>query len=162
MKRLLAVAAVCLLALPLAAEEKGTEKDKKAVKPAEESPLVAAAKSGKRGKGKSIVITDETVRNSKGHVTSTTIEYMPAVPEKEERPAEVVHNEKRAQEKADAAKKAADEKAAAEKKQRDLERRARMADAAENYEDGYDEAGADPAQLEQEMAAAAKEEQKKP
>ena len=81
MKRLLAIPAMVLLTLPLAAEEgKPPRPASKTVtepapRPAVESPLVAAARKTRRGSGKSIVITDDSVKNSKGHVTSTTIVY---------------------------------------------------------------------------------------
>ena len=176
MKRLLILTGVVLLALPLAAEEK--EKTAKSERPApaekstttaaeppSESPLAAAARRAKRGKSKSVVITNEMVKKSTGHVTTTKIEYMPVVPPKPEASAEVKMLEERAAAKAaDEAKNA--DPAEAARKQKDLERRARLASAAENYEDGYDETGADPAQVERELAEAAaeaaKEERKKP
>lgn len=153
MKQLLAVTAVCLLALPLAAEEKAKEKEKSGKV---ESALVAAARKANRGNAKSVVITDEMVKTSKGHITTSTVDYMPTVPPKDERPTAVVLAEQRAKARADEEKKTADEKAAAEKAQADMQRRARLADAAENYEDGYDASGADPAQVERDMAAEAK------
>jgi hypothetical protein len=148
MKRLLAMAALSLVAFAAAAED---------------SPLVAAAKKAKRGKSKSVVITDDMVKKSTGHVTSTTVVYTPTVPPKSPQTAEMKMLEARAAEKAAAEKKAADAKAAEDEKQKKLARQAAMADAAENYEDGYDEMGADPAQLERELPEIEKkEEPKKP
>lgn len=168
MKQLLMLAAILLLAFPAMADEKekGTKPAKSestdaAVEKAE-SPLVAAARRAQRGKSTSIVITDEMVKTSKGHVTTTTVQYTPAVPPKAPPTSEMKMLEARAAAKAEAEKKAVEEKAAEEKKQKDLERRARLAAAAEEYEDGTDEFGADPAQLEQEMAAEAKRQEKKP
>ena len=160
MKHLLAIAAVGLLALPIAAEEK--EKTRKTAEPVVDSPLVAAARKSKRATTKTIVITDEMVKTSKGHITTSSVDYMPTVPPKDERPTAVILAEERAKARAEEEAKEAADKAAAEKAQLEMERRARLADAGENYEDGYDENGVDPAQLEREMAAEAKREEQQP
>jgi hypothetical protein len=164
MKRMLIVTAVSLLALPLGAEEKQPAKTSKtakaapAAKPPAESPLVAAARRARRGSGKSVVITDDTVKNSTGRVTSTTIVYSPTVP-KDAPSAEVVHNQQRAKAKADEEKKAA--AATDEKKKKDVEtaRLARLAEEAQQGEDGFG-GDVDPAQLERDLAANAAAEKK--
>ncbi|HUP45194.1 MAG TPA: hypothetical protein VM779_06745 [Thermoanaerobaculia bacterium] len=168
MKQLLMLAAILLFAFAATADEKekSTEPAKSestsAAEEKAESPLAAAARRTQRGKSTSIVITDEMVKTSKGHVTSTTIQYNPKVPPKAPPTSEMKMLEARAAEKKAAEKKAAEAKVAEEKKQQDLARRARLAEAADEYEDGTDEYGADPAQLEQEMAAEAKKQEKRP
>jgi hypothetical protein len=162
MKRLLAIPAMVLLTLPLAGEEAKAPKTapKTIAEPAAnapaESPLVAAARKTRRGAGKSIVITDDSVKKSKGHVTSTTIVYTPpAIPEKAAEPADVVMLKDRTKKQEETQKTAATAKAAEEKKQKELARRARLAENAENAEEGLDD-GVDPAQLERDLAAEAK------
>jgi hypothetical protein len=155
MKRLSMLATLVVLALPTVAEEKP-----KAEK-APESALVAAAKRTKRAGSATIVITDDMVKKATGHVTSTTVNYTPTVPPPAPPTAEMKDLDRKAKVKAAQAKKDADAKAAAEEKKKALERQARLAEAAEEYEDGYDD-GVDPAQLEQELAATAKAEEKKP
>ena len=161
MKRLLAIPAMVLLTLPLAGEEgKAPRTAPKALtepapKAPVESPLAAAARKSRRGSGKSIVITDESVKKSKGHVTSTTIVYTPpAIPEKPSQPADVVMLKDRAKKQEETQKKAEEAKLAEEKKQTELARRAALAEAAENSEGGMDD-GVDPAQLERDLAAEA-------
>ncbi len=161
MKRLLAIPAVVLLTLPLAGEEAKAPKSApkpltdSASKAPAESPLVAAARKTRRGSGKSIVITDESVKKSKGHVTSTTIVYTPpAIPEKPSQPADVVMLKDRAKKQEEAQKKAEDGKLGQEKKQKELARRAALAEASENSQGGIDD-GVDPAQLERDLAAEA-------
>lgn len=158
MKRLLAFPAMVLLTLPLAGGEakapSGAATEPAAKAPVE-SPLVAAARKTRRGSGKSIVITDDTVKKSKGHVTSTTIVYMPpAAPEKAEQPVVAVVPKDRAKKHEGPQKKADELKLAEEKKQKELARRAALVEAAENSEGGLDD-GVDPAQLERDLAAEA-------
>ena len=156
MKRMLIVTAVSILSLPLSAEEKQPAKTARpaTTAPAEtkraESPLVAAARRARRGAGKSVVITDDTVKNSTGRVTSTTIVYTPDVP-KDAPSDEVAANKQRTKAKEDEAKKAA--AAAKEQKKKDAEtaRVARMAEEAEQGEDGFG-GDVDPAQLERDLA----------
>jgi hypothetical protein len=156
MKRMLIVTAVSILSFPLSAEEKQPAKPARPAKAAAadkqpvESPLVAAAKRARRGAGKSVVITDDTVKNSTGRVTSTTIVYTPDVP-KDAPSAEVAHNKQRAKEKEDEAKKAAAADKAQKKKDAEAGRVARMAEEAEQGEDGFG-GDVDPAKLERDLA----------
>ena len=162
MKRLLLLGAVALLTFPLVAEEKEQQKPvKKSVAAPADSPLVAAAKRSRRATTKTIVITDESVKNSTRLLTTSDSTYAPKLPETIEPSAEVVAIEQRAKARADQLKKEADEKAAELKRQQELARKARLAEGAENYEDGYDD-GQDPAQVERDMAEAAKEKKPKP
>ena len=168
MKRLLALGAVALFAFPLVAGEK-----EKAQKPASEapaaaetsapaasdSPLVAAAKRARRGTSKTIVITDATVKSSTGHLTTTDSIYNPSLPKTIEPSADVVANEARAKERAAEEKKALEAKAEETRRDKELARKARLAETAEEYEDGYDD-GQDPAQVERDMATAAAAEKK--
>lgn len=152
MKRLLTLATVALVAVPLfAAEEK-----KQDAAPAD-SPMVAAAKRTNRAASKRVVITNEALKDSKGHITTTTIVTGINVPPPKPSP-EVQHNDRLKKEAENAAKQAeADKKKEAAKK----EREARLAAAAESLEGGYSDA--DPATAEGTLSeATAKPEPKKP
>src|SRR5688500_2836644 len=152
MKSLLIATAV-LAALPLMAAEE--TKPAESTKPAD-SPLAAAAKKGKRNDGKKrIVITNESVKNSKGHIsTSNMPAELPAM-----KPLPPAKTEKELiQQKADE-KKAAEAKIAADKKkaaddQKRLERMARAYENAEGEEAGYGEI--DPAEAEKALEDAAR------
>ena len=151
MKRLIAIPAVVLLTLPLAAAEKKAEKP-----PTVESPLAAAARKSGRGTSKRVVITDETLKQSTGHLSTTSIVYTPPpIPAKVEQPAEVIANQERARERADEVKKAEELKLEEAKKSKEAGRRARLAEAAEQSEEGLED-DVDPAQLEKELAEQAK------
>ena len=155
MKRLLLFVTAALVSLPLAAAE---TKPQDPAPPAE-SPMVAAAKKANRGASKTAVITNESLKGSKGHITTTTIISNPKVPEPEPTP-EMKHAAQQkknaeAQAKADEAQKKKDD----EKKARER----RLATAAESYEGGYSDG--DPAVIEKQLddaAKAAAAEQKKP
>ena len=157
MKRMLIVTAVSLLSLPVVAQEKqpvppaAGPKAASAGKQPVESPLVAAARRARRGAGKSIVITDDTVKKSTGRVTSTTIVYTP--PASKEAPSvEVAHNQKRAQAKADEQKKTVAAVDDQKKKDAETARLSRLAEEVEQGEDGFG-GDVDPAQLERDLAA---------
>ena len=148
MKRLLIIATTALLALPSFGEEKTEEKaaDKQAqpqaaqtAQPAPDSPLVAAAKKANRGAKKSVVITNDDLRNSKGHITTTTQSRSLNVADPLPTP-EMVHAEKQAKIRTIAAEKAAKDQAV---KKAEEEKMQRAAAAAEEGEDPYGDA--DPA-----------------
>ena len=142
---------LALLALPVLAEEA-----KKTETPAQDSPLVAAAKRANRlGKKPTNVITNETVKKSgnTGHVTTTTNPQgnLPAPLPKEDTHAPKVTEAKKAEAPADAKKKAE-------------ERQAKLAAAAEVDEEEYPD-DVDPAQAEKalrDVAAEAAKDEKKP
>ena len=155
MKRLLLFVTAALVTLPLAA----AETTKQAPPPPAESPMVAAAKKANRGSSKTTVITNESLKGAKGHVSTTTIVSTINVPV----PEPTVEMKHRADQKkaAEAQTKtaAADKKKEDEKKARDT----RLAVAAEAYEGGYSDG--DPAVVEKALDEAAKAqaaEQKKP
>jgi hypothetical protein len=127
MKRL-AMALTVLIAAPLFAAEKAAEKKEE---PKPESPLVAAAKRTNRQKSTTPIITNATVKTSKGHITTTTITRIPVIPVPAPS-AEVKHIEAQARIKAEAAKAEAEARAK-EKKQQD-----EMARKAAAYESGED------------------------
>ena len=162
MKRLIAIPAMVLLTLPLAGEEKKAAKPasktttEATAKPAVESPLAAAARKSGRSTSKRVVITDETLKKSTGHLSTTSIVYTPPpIPAKVEQPAEVIANQERARERADEVKKAEDLKLEEAKKLKEAGRRARLAEAAEQSEEGLED-DIDPAQLEKDLAEEAK------
>ncbi|HVS30146.1 MAG TPA: hypothetical protein VMS98_01710 [Thermoanaerobaculia bacterium] len=148
MKRVITLAAAVLLSFPLIAaeEEKGKTTEPQAkpavdsqAKPAVDSPMVAAAKRTNRGAKKSIVITNEDVKNSKGRLTTTSVVRQVFVPEPRPTP-EMVAAEKAAKARAIEAEQAA-KVAAARKAEQD-----RMERAAYNAEEGGEDAyvGGDP------------------
>lgn len=162
MKRLLILGALAFLAFPLLADEKRkTEATAKKVEAAAatqapaDSPLVAAAKRSKRGTSSVVVITDETVKTSKGHLSTTDSTYSPKLSEKIEPSAEVIANEERAKARAEAEKKAVAAREAEAKRQRELGRKARLAEQAEQAEDGYED-DVHPGELERDIAAESK------
>ena len=150
MKRLLTLATAALLSFPLLAAEKEQAKpaaaEKEQAKPAEEkakpaadSPMVAAAKRTNRGAKKSVVITNDDVKVSKGRLTTTSVVRPVFVPEPKPTP-EMVHAEKQAKERAIATEKAAKAETARKAEQ---ERAGRAAAMNEEYgEDAY--VGGDP------------------
>ncbi|MGZ8869366.1 MAG: hypothetical protein ACXW2P_13570 [Thermoanaerobaculia bacterium] len=161
MKRLIAIPAMVLLTLPLAGGEKKAEKPaskattKATAKPAVESPLAAAARKSGRGTSKRVVITDETLKKSTGHLSSTTSTVdTPPVPEIDQS-AEVLANQERAKERADEVKRAEEVKLEQAKKQKEAGRDARRTEAAEQSEEGLED-DVEPAQLEKDLAEEAK------
>lgn len=107
MKRALIISLASALALPLFAEEPAKQaqpqSEKQVAAPATtDSPLVQAAKrSNRRGAKKgTILITNETLRASKGHVTTTAAQAPLNVPEPKPGPEQLVA-EKQAQRDAD-------------------------------------------------------------
>ena len=161
MKRLLILGSLAFLAVPLLADEKkkaDASSRKATAAPATasstDSPLVAAAKRSKRVSSKRIVITDETVKTSTGHLTTTDSTYLPKLSETIAPSLDVVTNEERAKERAEAEKRAAAERTAEAERQREMSRKARLAEQAEQAEDGYED-DADPAQLERDLATEA-------
>lgn len=163
MKRFLPLLLGAFLALPLLADDPPADPpadpptDESADAPAPspppevqpDSPLVAAAKRNGRGRIPAKVITNATVKASKGHLT-TTKSQQPIALAKTTAPAEPKPKARAAK---PAATKAAEAKAAAEKRE---ERKAVTAGTAEEgmYEDVED----DPAEAEH----AAEEAQKPP
>lgn len=155
MKRALTFTLVLATALPLLGDDtkkaEGTKsKPAKAEQPASaqsttaepaaaggDSPLVAAARRSNRlgRKSASPVITNETLKNAKGHVTTTTVDRPLNVPEPELGPEGkmIADNAKRAAEE----QKARAEAAEKERKAAEAKTRAR-AEAAAAAEDGYD------------------------
>lgn len=144
MKRLMTIAAVGFLALPLpAAEVKPKNPSDAAV-----NPLVAAARRTNRKASKTPVITDASVRNATGgHVTSTNNVTPPQVAVPRPGP-DVLHNEQRASEKAAAATKAADDQKKAASTKVAVQK---LGAAAEEYEGGYDDG--DPSRVEHDLSA---------
>jgi hypothetical protein len=142
MKNMLIASVALLAAVSLAAQ---TDKPQQTTTTSD-SPLVAAAKKTNRAGKKRIVITDESVKHSTGHVTTTKVLPDVKVPPLEKPALQVLAAEKKAKQDKDnkvAADRDKAEKRAADEKQKRL---ARMA-AAE--EDGpY---GEDPAQVEHQL-----------
>ena len=129
MKRTLLWLAALLVAGSLAAatETPATPQTSTA---APDSPLVAAAKKSNRKGKKRIVITDATVRNSTGHLSTTTKQN--EILARSEKPAEV-SAESKEKEKAAEREKAA--KAAAEAKQKETARRVTSAEENRLYDE---------------------------
>jgi colicin import membrane protein len=162
MKRFLPLLLGAFLALPLLADDPPAEPpadpptDETAAAPAPtqpevqpDSPLVAAAKRNGRGRMPAKVITNATVKASKGHLT-TTKSQQPIALASTTAPADPKPKAKAAK---PTAAKAAAEKAAAEK------REARQATTAATAEEGmYEDVEDDPAEAEH----AAEEAQKPP
>ena len=131
MKRVFTIVTLALLALPLFGEEAKKEKSAEPeVKAAADSPLVAAAKRANRGAKKSVVITNDDVRNSKGHVTTTTMNRSVYVPEPMPTP-EMVAAENAAKARVVAAEKAKKQEAEQKVKDEKMRRAAEMAEAGE-------------------------------
>lgn len=155
--RTLFLCAVCAVALTTSGETPAA--DTKSDKPAQQkdsapatpvvtttapdSPLVAASKrANRRGKKPANVITNETLRNSRGHVTTTTVQrpiYMPAPVQSDEETLRL----RRAEQERIAAAKAESERVAA------AERERKLAAAAAAAEEGlYENPDDDPAAAE--------------
>lgn len=119
MKRtLISLAGLFVAASLVAATEKPAAPRTAAAAP--DSPLVAAAKKTNRTSiRKRIVITDESVRNSTGHLSTTKFQNDIHVAEPA-KPVEVVLDEVKAKERERAAFRETREKAAAAKKQKQL------------------------------------------
>jgi hypothetical protein len=154
MKRALTLSLAAFLTFPLLAEEP-KKAEENATPPvtdsaAPDSAMVQAAKRsnrlGRKGTSK-IVITNASLKGSKGHVTTTTIQHPVNVPEPELGPEAKLAKER--------ASRAADEKrlrALGSEKERKAAaaREKRLAAAAEAAEDaGYDVEDVDPSQAEQ-------------
>ena len=114
---------------------------------ATDSPLVAAAKKSNRAGKKRIVITNESLKNSTGHITTTSNQADINVPTPEKGIEQTMY-ETRQKEKERAAERAKADQKAAEAKQ---QRMARTAAASEDSA-GYDE---DPAIVEGALTEAA-------
>jgi hypothetical protein len=101
-----------------------------------DSPLVAAAKRANRlGKRPGVVITNDSVTASKGHVSTSTMIHTANVPEPELGPEAKIAQANAA--KAAQDKRVRDEAAAKEKKVAE-EKARRAAEAAAAAEEGYD------------------------
>lgn len=147
MKHVLIASVALLAAVSLTAQTDKPQQTTTTV----DSPLVAAAKKTNRIGKKRIVITDQSVKTSTGHITTTKV--LPEVKVRElEKPAlQVLATEKKAKEDKD--KKLAADRAAAGKKAAD-EKQKRLARMAAAEEDGpY---GDDPAHVEHELDQQAK------
>jgi hypothetical protein len=96
MKRMLIAAGALLVTTSLLAAEEKKPVQTTTTPAASDSPLVAAAKKGKRLDGKKrIVITEETLKTSTGHLTTTkTIQDPPNIPPHLKTPAEVMEETK--------------------------------------------------------------------
>jgi hypothetical protein len=147
MKPALTLALTAILGLPLLAQEPKKTEGTEAVKTTD-SPLVAAAKKSRasRAKKQAIVITNESLSRSKGHVTTTKVDAAPVVAEPEPGPEAKLIAEKK---KNEAARRAQEEKLAAEKKAAEARRmRAREAYAEQGEEGLYETLDGDPAAAE--------------
>lgn len=161
MTRFLTIPLTLFMALPLFADEPKTQPSSEKAPTTKtapaasttDSPMVQAMKRANRqGKKPARVITNETLRTSKGHVTTTTAQQPVDVPEPQLSPNELAEqNMVRAREQEAKLKElgAAKEKEAAEKRER------RLAASAERAEEGlYEELDDDPAQAEREAEEA--------
>lgn len=147
MKRALTLTLTAMLALPLLADE--PKKTDETQTKTTDSPLVAAAKKSRvsRAKKQGIVITNDSLKHSKGgHVTTTKVEAAPVVAEPQPGPeAKLIAEQK----KNEAARKAREEKNAAEKKaQEDKRMKARERYAEQGEEGLYETLDGDPAAAE--------------
>jgi hypothetical protein len=140
MKRALIISLAGALALPISADEPKKaaqpQPETQAVAPAPgDSPMVQAAKRANRRNGKkgTIVITNETLRSSKGHVTTTAAQAPLNVPEPKPGPEQELR-EKMAKR---AAEKLRIEEARAEAARKATEHRTKLrSDAVEQAEEG--------------------------
>lgn len=161
MTRFLTIPLLFLAALPLVADgkkpEKATEKPRAeatTTAPAEtDSPLVQAMKRANRqGKKPGRVITNETIRSAKGHITTTKEQHPVDVPEPQLSPNELAEQNmvRVRQEEAKVRQLGAEkEKKAAEERER------RIAASAARAEEGlYEELDDDPARAEREAEEA--------
>lgn len=147
MKRALTLTLTALLALPLLADE--PKKTDETQAKTTDSPLVAAAKKSRasRAKKQGVVITNDSVKNSRGgHVTTTKVEAAPVVAEPQPGPeAKLIAEQK----KNEAARKTREEKIAAEKKAKEDKRMQARERYAEQGEEGlYETLDGDPAAAE--------------
>ena len=108
-----------------------------------DSPLVAAAKKSNRTGKKRIVITDESVKNSTGHLSTTKFQNDFHIQEPE-KPADVVLAETKAKERERAPEREKLKKEAAAAKQKQIARAVAAADDEGPYQD-------DPAAAEHQM-----------
>lgn len=158
MKRVLILSLAGALALPLFAEEPKSTETKPAEAPKQataapaanaDSPLVQAAKRSNRkngGKKTTIVITNESLRASKGHITTTSAQAPINVPEPTPGPEQQLA-EKQAKRAAEA--KRLEETRAANAKKAAAHREAVRRNAAEGAEEGlYEGLDTDPAEAE--------------
>jgi hypothetical protein len=156
MKRVLILSLAGALALPLFAEEPKSTETKPADAPKQttvapanaDSPLVQAAKRSNRKNGKkaAIVITNESLRASKGHITTTSAQAPINVPEPTPGPEQQLA-EKQAKRAADA--KRLEETRAANAKKAAAHRETVRRNAAQSAEEGlYEGLDTDPAEAE--------------
>lgn len=155
MNRFLTLPLAFLIALPLAADEPKaqTQKAKSGsatvapAAPAADSPMVQAMKRANRaGRKPGRVITNETLRTSRGHDTVTTTQRSVEVPE-----PQLSDYERAVQDMARAREEDAKVRAVGEEKQKRAaeERERRAAASATRAEEGlYEEVDDDPAQAE--------------
>ena len=175
MRRALALSLAAAIALPLFADEPKTAEQKPATAPAAtstdataapavpESPLVAAAKRSKkrRAAGKTTVITNETLKESKGHVSTAHTERKPLnVPEPTPGPEQTLAMK---QAKAAAEAKAQEAARAEENRKAAAEAELKRAAGAALAEEGlYETLDGDPATGEAAAEKASEPEQKPP
>jgi hypothetical protein len=151
MKRALTLTLASILALPLFAEEaRKSEPKPAATARAGDSPLVAAARRNPRWKKAStIVITNDSLKRSQGHVsTSNAAAALPPPHIAEPKPGPEAEIAARNARRAEEAKKLEQSRAKA-KAQSEAERLKRRSEAAAAVEEGlYDGTDVDPAQAE--------------
>lgn len=156
MKRSLMLPFLLAAVLPLRADEPKAAQPEAAATEAttttaapEESPLVRAARRANRlGKKPGTVITNESVKKSKGHVTTTTVQRPIEVATPRMASDEAAAIRKREQEREQARVRVIGEE---KRKQQELETLERSARAAEMAEEGYfEDPDDDPARAERE------------
>lgn len=128
---------------------------------ADDSPLVRAARRANRlGKKPATVITNESIKKSKGHITTTTVQHPVNVPKPQMAADEAAALRKRETEREQARVRVINEETRKEQAQEALQRRARAAEMAEEgyFEDPED----DPARAEREADEAMREEKNPP
>lgn len=156
MKMLLLLPLAVLVSMPLHADEpKAQETASAAAEPAPaDSPLVSAAKRANRlGKKKPAnVITNESVKRSKGHITTTTVQHSVDVPKPQMAPSEAAALKKRQADREAARVRLTAEAKAREQEEAALAKRARAAAIAE--EGYYENPDDDPARAEQDAEQA--------
>lgn len=161
MKPLLMLTLLVTAAIPLGADEPKpaqtqTAAQEEAPAKEDESPLVRAARRANRlGKKPGTVITNDSVKKSKGHVTTTTVQRPIHVPKPEMPADEAAAIKKRESEREQARVQVIGEE---KRKQQELEARARRASAAEMAEEGYYEnPDDDPARAERDADEASRD-----
>lgn len=156
MKRSLMLTFLLAAVLPLRAEDPKTAPPEAAAPEAttttaapEESPLVRAARRANRlGKKPGTVITNESVRKSKGHITTTTVQRPIEIATPRMASDEAAALRKREQEREQARVRVIGEE---KSRQQDLAALERSARAAEMAEEGYfEDPDDDPARAERE------------